>query len=145
MARNPRSVQQAKTNLENSISLIPERYIAGINNANWQAAASSDQSEKNWATGVQQAVADKRRVAGIKRVSDTEWRQMAIEKGAASIGQGIRTGLNKYEQNFGKVYNAALTTIKALPPRTLDSRANVTNRVMPVVEAFKANRLHGKA
>ena len=51
MAR-PKTIQQAGENLRQVAPLIGARYITGINNADWQGPASSEQAEQNYSTGV---------------------------------------------------------------------------------------------
>jgi len=130
-----KTIQQAKENLQRAIPLISERYRQGVESADWQTNAASEQAEQNFAAGVQQAIANKSRQKGIQGVSNQQWREAARVKGANSIGQGIQMGLQRYEQNFAPVLGAMQAAAKALPPRTTDPIANVTARVIPVVQA----------
>ena len=79
MAR-AKTIQQAGENLRQVAPLIGARYITGINNADWQGPASSEQAEQNYSTGVQRAVADGTRRAGILEVSNQQWQQAAVSK-----------------------------------------------------------------
>ena len=100
MAR-AKTIQQAGENLRQVAPLIGARYITGINNADWQGPASSEQAEQNYSTGVQRAVADGTRRAGILEVSNQQWQQAAVSKGGGVIGQRIADAVPKYIQNFG--------------------------------------------
>lgn len=138
-----KDVNTARANLEASIVLIPDRYRRGVQQADWQTNAGSDQAEQNWMAGVQQAGAAKRRQAAIRAVGNQAWQQASATKGADAIAQGIRNGLNKYAANFGKVYAAAQPAFAALPPKTADPMQNIQNRLIPSVMAWR--RAAGKA
>lgn len=131
----PKTIDQAVENLRSVASLIGPRYTIGINNADWQTAASSDQAEQNYGTGVAQAVADGSRRAGILKVSNQEWQQKSVTKGAAVIGQRITDALPKYRAGFAPIL-AAMSQVQAnLPPRTTSATQNVQNRLIPVIRA----------
>lgn len=136
-----KTVEQAAANLDASIALIPDRYRMGVQSANWADPASSDQAEQNYATGVTAAVSAKRRQSRIREVGNEVWRSGALNKGATAIGPAIRANLNKYRTNFGRVYNAVLPAIQALPPRSTDAMSNIETRLKPVVAAWQANKL----
>ncbi len=136
--RTPRSVEVARSNYDSSIAFVPDRYKAGVQGASWAEAAASDTAEKNWAAGVQRAVSNKTRVQGIRRAGDQAWRDGSLNKGAVTIGEAMRRSSGKYAENFGKVYNAAMSTIKSLPPRSTDAMANIDARLKPTVKAFQA-------
>ena len=134
MAR-AKTLEQTVENLRQSTALIGQRYTTGINNAQWQAAAASDQAEQNYGTGVQQAISSGARRAGIMRVSDAEWRSAAISKGAAVIGARITDALPKYRERFAPILQALTAASEALPPRTTSATQNVTNRLLPIIAA----------
>ena len=78
--------EEARANLEASVPYIGERYKAGVARADWATAAGSDQAEKNFAEKMSQAIAKKTRQAKIKLVSNSQWQELAINKGGAVIG-----------------------------------------------------------
>ena len=129
--------EEARANLEASVAYIPARYQAGIARADWATAAGSEQSEKNYADGVAKAVANKKRQAGIKKVTNAEWQERASTKGGAVIGERIRGSLDKQAANWGPIYDRVTSDIARLPARTTDFKANVTNRVIGTVESWK--------
>ena len=130
-----KTLDQTVENLRSVAGLIGARYTVGINNASWQQAAASDQAEANYGTGVQRAIADGSRRSGIMKVSDAEWRQQSIAKGAAVIGARITDSLNKYRQNFAPILAAMTSVSENLPPRTTSATQNVTTRLLPVIAA----------
>jgi len=129
--------EEARANFEASISYIPARYESGIRKADWQGPAASDQAEKNYADGVGKAISGKLRQKGVRGVSNTDWQNAAISKGAPIIGERIRLGLDKYVANFGPIYDKVIAKVGTLPPRTTDFRANINSRLVPVVEEWK--------
>lgn len=134
MAR-PKTLDQTVENLRGAAGLIGGRYTTGIQNATWQANAASDQAERNYGDGVNRAIAEGSRRTGIMRVSDAEWREKSIAKGAAVIGQRIVDSLNKYRQNFAPILAAMSAASEALPPRTTSATQNVTMRLLPIIAA----------
>jgi len=129
--------EEAKANLEASIPFIADRYRTGVGRADWAGPAGSDQAEKNFADSMSRAIAKKSRQAAVKRVSNSEWQERASVKGGAVIGERIRGALDKQSARFGPIYDRVVADIMRLPPRTVDFRTNVTNRVVGTVEAWK--------
>lgn len=129
--------EEARANLEASLTYVPDRYRAGISKADWQAKASSDQAEKNYADAVSKAVAGKKRQAQIKKVSNADWQEKAMTKGGAVIAERMRASLDKQAQNWGGVYDQVVGTVQRLAPRTTDFHQNITARLIPTVEAWK--------
>lgn len=129
--------EEAKANLEMSLTYVGDRYKVGVGRADWATKAGSDQAEKNFATKMSEVIAKKTRQVKIKLVSNSVWQQLAIDKGGAVIADRMRGALDKQSANFGKVYDAARADFAALPPRTTDWRSNITNRVTGAVTAWK--------
>lgn len=140
----PRTIQQAVANLEASIPVIQSRYEQGIEQADWQTAASSQAAERNYAAGVQAAVAAGSRAAGVRRVGNQAWRDRAMNIGAQRISEGVRSGLQRYQENFSPVLDAINNAVRQLPARSTDPVQNVTQRVVPVVRAAHAARRRGQ-
>ena len=136
MAR-PKTIQQEADNLNQVAPLIQNRYTQGIQGAEWQSAAASDQAEANYAEGVQRAVSRGARREGIMGVTNAQWQQAAINKGGPRITSGIQAGIDKYIRNFGPVLQAITAAVAALPPRTTSAQQNVTNRLLPIIKAEK--------
>jgi len=132
-----KTLEEARANFEAAIGYIPDRYKKGINKADWHTNAVSDQAETNYADAVSKAISDKRRQKKIAGVSNEEWKQAAIIKGAPIIGERIRLNLEKWQSHFGPVYSSVVSKVATLPPKTSDFRANITNRLVPVVEEWK--------
>lgn len=129
--------EEAKANLEAAISFIPDRYSAGVAKADWIGPAKSDQAEKNYADGVGKAVAAKRRQKAISKLSNEDWKNAAISKGAPIIGERIRGALDKYDANWGPMYDRVKSKVSTLPPKTTSWRDNITKRLIPTVEEWR--------
>lgn len=129
--------EEAKANFEAAIAYIPARYEAGVNKADWLGPARSDQAEKNYADAMSKAVANKSRQKGVSKVSNEEWRSAAVTKGAPIIGERIRGALDKWDAEWGPMYESVKSKVAALPPKTTDWRANINKRLVPVVETWR--------
>ncbi len=129
--------EEARANLEASVAYIPGRYKAGVARADWATPAGSDQAEKNFAEAMGNAIAKKTRQVKVKLVSNAAWQALAVEKGGAVIGERIRGAIDKQATTWGPIYDRVVSDIARLQPRTVDFRANVTNRVIGTVESWK--------
>ena len=129
--------EEARANFENSIAYIPARYEAGIRKADWQGPAGSDQAEANYAANIQDAISKKSRQTAVRNVSNADWQNAAVTKGRPIIGDRIRGALDKWGRNWGPIYDGVVAKVGTLPPKTTDFRANINNRLVPVVEEWK--------
>jgi len=129
--------EEARANFEAAIAYIPARYEAGVRKADWATPAGSDTAEKNYAAGVQKAITNKRRQVEVKKVSNSAWQEAAATKGAPIIGARISGAMEKWSAEWGPMYDAVSSKVKALPPATTDWRGNINNRLVPTVEAWK--------
>ena len=130
-----RTIQQSVENYKSSVALVPARYKQGIAGADWAGAVRRPETEANWAAGVSKAAAEQAFSRGVARVSNEEWRRAAAEKGAASIGQGMTLGADKYSRRFGPILDAMNSAAASLPARSQDAMSNIDNRLKPVVQA----------
>ena len=129
--------EEARANLEASIPYIGERYKTGVGRADWATPAGSDVAEKNFADAMAKAITGKKRQLAVKRVSNSEWQRLAIDKGGAVIGERVRGAIDKQAMKWGPIYDRVVSDIARLPARTVDFRANVTTRVVGTVESWK--------
>ena len=76
-------------------------------NTSWFAQATSDASETHWGQGVQAAVAEKRRAAGLKtKTSQTAWQAAAISKGQTVLATRIQGAGDKQAAAWAPYYSA---------------------------------------
>ena len=133
-----RTIQQASSNYTASVDLVPERYKQGITAADWASKANAPEAQQNWSTGVQRAASEGRYAAGVSRVSNEQWKQAALTKGANSIAAGMQMGAEKYARRFAPILQAMQNAVQSLPARSADANANIDARLKPVVAAAQA-------
>jgi len=129
--------EEARANFDAAIPYIPARYESGIRKADWHTPAASDAAETNFRTVMETVLAEKRRQVAIKAMTNADWQNAAITKGRPVIGDRIRGALDKWLREWGPMYDTIVALIGRLPPKTVDFRANITNRLVPVVEQWK--------
>jgi len=129
--------EEARANFEAAVSYIPARYTAGVQKADWLTPAKSDQAEKNYADQVSKAVAAKTRQKEIAKVTNEDWRNAAVNKGAAIIGARITDALPKWAAEWGPKYDMVASKVATLPPKGVDWRNNINTRLVPVVETWR--------
>jgi hypothetical protein len=132
-----KTLAEARANFEASVGYIPDRYKSGVAKADWLTPAKSDAAEKNYSDAVSKAISQKSRQKAIAGMTNDDWKNAAVNKGAPIIGERIRGALDKYESEFGPILSAVNSKAQALPPATTDFRANITNRLVPIVETAK--------
>jgi len=129
---------EARANFEAAIPYIPDRYESGVKKADWFTPAASDQAEKNFADQMSKVIADKTRQKAIKALgSNKPYVDGAITKGKPIIGDRIRKALDKWLGVWGPMYDDIVALVPTLPPKTPDFMANITNRLVKVVEQWK--------
>ena len=128
-----KSLDQTQKNWEDSHGRVPAAYSAGVQNAK-DVIAKGVAAEDLWAQKVQEAIASKKRARKLAEVSDEQWRQAALEKGAPRIAAGMAASKQKFNTGMAKV----LSVIQGvtIAPRQADPMANVDNRVKPIVAAL---------
>lgn len=129
-----KDISQSQTNYEKSASTVPEKYRSGIQDADWHTNASSNASEELYAQKIREAISRKARQRGISKVSNEDWKQRALDKGASQIGSAMAKSGGKWARAF-QPYQEVLKSV-SLPDRVADPVANVQNRVIPIVEAL---------
>jgi len=122
-------------NWEGSIGVIPGRYRSGVEATNnWKARATA--GDDLWKTRTSEAIANNSRQKGLDKVSDSDWKNNALGKGASRIGPGIRAAVADYSKGMAAVLSAIESV--SLPDRVADPEQNVINRVVPIVKALRA-------
>lgn len=112
---------------------VPAAYKEGVERTSgWQAAAID--GKENYEAGVTAAMADSRREKGLSKVSDSEWKTAAANKGSTRIASGMAASEGKFNAGMSKV----LSTIEgvSIPARTQDGMANIDSRLKPIAQAL---------
>jgi len=81
-------------------------YIDGIKNPklDWEEEASSEQAEANYASGINNAINRKTRVAGVKKAGTQKWQNGAIKK-QGRWSEGVAGAVDQYEEGFSPYHN----------------------------------------
>lgn len=114
--RYKRGVQNGATNYQQGVTGAGQR---------WKERATSESAERNYASGVQRAVAQKKRQAKLQNVGAAAWEQAAKDVGAANYTRSA----NKAGENYNKVVQhvvaasqAAQNAADAMPGETIEQR-----------------------
>ncbi len=113
----------------------PARYKKGVQRADWQGPAGSEEAESNFASGISEAVAAKSRQRGIQAISNSDWSGKAASVGAERIGKGMRDSAGKQATNWQE--SRSFLEGLSLPPRTRNATENVQNRSIPVAQGLQ--------
>lgn len=100
------------------------------------ARASSDNAEKAYAAGVQNAVAKKRRQKGLKKLSEEDLNKGMRDKGQTAYSTAVNASGDKWSKNAAPFISEAERISASLPARSADPLANVDARVKPVVKGL---------
>jgi len=130
-----KTIEQARANFEAALPAIPTRYEAGIRAAVWRQPSIA--GEANFKAAMSRVVAEELRRKGVEKVTDDEWRNAAVTKGVPIISARIRDALDEWVAVFGPMYDRIRRLVPTLPPKTIDFRANINNRLVRVVEEWK--------
>ncbi len=99
-------------------------------------AAKSTSAEALWAAKIQAAIANKSRVKGLERVSESEMNAAMQASGASNYRSGTARSADKQAKNV-EPYLAALDAIEGkYPAKTADPMANLTARAGLVVKTL---------
>ena len=131
-----KSLDATRRAWEGAIGSVPAKYSEGVNAAR-DVIAKGVAAEQLYADRVQETIASRKRAENLSKVTDQEWKNAALTKGAPRIA----TGMSASKEKFARGISEVLTTLQGitLPPRTADVMANVTNRVGKI-----ATELHEK-
>lgn len=89
-------------------------YVNKVKQSTWKAEAAA--GEANFATAMQAAISQKKRLAGINKVSDTDW-QNSVEKKAGRFTEGVNAGKDSMASGIGAVLNDIKSAMPTLGPR----------------------------
>lgn len=116
-------------NYKDSAGTAASRYKDSIPGITWQAAAIDGQDLYVAKMTDPEILA--RRAQEISEVSDTEFRNALMTKGAPVIGSRMALAAPKMAQGYAPIRNALLSLV--LPARVADPMQNIDNRLKPVV------------
>lgn len=123
---------EIKKNYERSTALVPERFEAGVKRAIWQAPSVAGQAL--YEEQMRRDEILRRRLRGVERVSDEQWRVDTVQKGKNIIAQRMLDASQKQVDGFRPYREVLLAT--DLPPRVADPMQNLMNRAGAIVRAL---------
>ena len=126
----------AKRNYEQSTALVPQRFEDGVREAEWRAPAEAGQGLYVQQMSNPEILA--RRLSGIQKVSDADWRSNTITKGRGIIAARMTAASQKQIDGW-RPYRSAMEGL-TLPAKTADPMANLLNRAGAVVEVMVATK-----
>ena len=141
MAR--KSITQASSNYEGAIPIVRGRYEQGVQDGDWAAGVKNPAAKKNYEEGIRKSIANDSWGKSVAKVSNEDWKQAALTKGANNIEEGMRQGKEKYERNFSPILTAMNSAADKLPARTTDANQNIDARLKPIVKAAQDAALRG--
>ena len=124
---------EIQKNYADSSGTAAARYKAAIPRITWQTEALDGQDLYVAQMSDPDVLA--RREDGINKVSDTEFRDAMLKKGAGVIGSRIKAAAPKMASGYAPI-RSALEAV-TLEARTADPDTNIDNRVKPIVHAMR--------
>lgn len=126
-----KSETDIKANYEKSTGDVGRRFEIGVKTADWQSNAKEGQALYEEMMAKAEVLA--RRLKGIDRVSDAEWRSQTITKGKGIIGSRMKMASGKQIDRY-RPYRNLIEGID-LPAKTADVETNIANRCVPIAVA----------
>ncbi|MEM3377249.1 hypothetical protein [Metallosphaera sp.] len=145
MAKTIRSPEVAVNNWVNRTSAATNFYVQQVQAAAWKVYAASNQAEANFATAMQQVIANKSRQAGINASSDEAWKQGVATLGAQRYPQGVSAAQPKMAAVMNKLIPAIDQIRKSLPPRGVAGSQENINRMVNFVTGLHKQKGQFKA
>ena len=130
----PIPVDIAKEHLRDALRYIDERYIAGVEHAEWKKFALK--ANKTYKEAMELVIRDDLWLKGIEKSDDSKWKE-GCKDNADKLKRNLEKALDIWEANFRPKYEHVLRIRETLPPSTLDWETNVDNRCKPIVAAWK--------
>lgn len=98
-------------------------------------AAKSEAAQQAYEEKMQDPEVLKLRQKRLAVLNDEDFKAKVSVSGAALYSGGVRGTKQKWAKNFAPIAAAINSAVAALPPRTSDPMANLTNRAGPVIMA----------
>lgn len=84
-------------------SVATEDYKAGVENPKVDWVSATAAAGDSWAAAIQEAIADRRFVGGVKKAGTEKWKRKALEVGASRYAPGITSATQDYSAAMGEV------------------------------------------
>ena len=135
-----KGISATQANWEGAIGTVPAKYQQGVNAAT-DVINKAIAGESNYVAGIQRAAANQSRVKGLQKVSDSDWKKAALEKGAPRIAQGMTAAKAKFGSGMSKVLGVIEGV--SIAEKGQDVTQNVMNRVVPIAQALRNAKEQG--
>lgn len=122
-------------------NVTPQRapqYRDGVESPRLDWADATAAAADNWATGVQQATANKSFTKGVQRAGTERWKRMTLAKGVNRWGEGIQLAQADFANGFAP-YREAIANLN-LPPRFARRDPRNLERIRAIVAAMIATK-----
>jgi len=125
-------LDQAREDYKDAASIAARRYADAADRVEWKEAAIEGQ--ELYEEMMRSLEVLRRRLAGIRKVSDAEFRKAMKEKGAKVIRERMEAADGKWVEGF-RPFADALRAVE-LPARTADPMENIDRRLKAIVKAL---------
>lgn len=117
-------------------------YSDGIDAVTQSPMEAAANAKDAYAQGVNEAVASGRYERGLRRVSMSDWKKAAKEKGASRLASGANAAAGKVEKFFavfGPKLMAITEQVRAMPKGTFEERQQRAIQMMNATHALKGD------
>ena len=133
-----KAAQKWKTGMSTASTSYSEG-VDGVTSSPMEAAAANSAGYMN---GVSEAVSSGRYERGLRRVSLSDWKKAAKEKGAQRLATGATAAQAKVEKfwmTFGPKLQQVTETVRSMPKGTYEERRQRALAQMDAVRALKGD------
>ncbi len=145
MAKTIRNPETAVKNWQTRTSAAADFYVSQVQSSSWKQYAASPQAEQNYASAMQQVIANKTRQKAVEQTSDEVWKQGVSTLGAQRFPQGVSASVSKMQVVMSKLIPDIDNIRKSLPPRGVAGSQDNINRMVGFVTALHKNKGKYKA
>lgn len=134
-----RSIQESQQKFSTRAAAAAPDYGRGVANAGGKWMAGAQASEDAWAAGTQDAVANRRFGAGVRKAGAQKYQERAAKLGPDRYRTGVAEGAGEWGKNFGP-HAAVLQSLEPGPKGMRGSEQNY-QRSRAVGAALRAKKL----
>ena len=134
-----KSLQDVSAKWARRAGSASQEYTEGVQSPrrDWKNATVA--AEKNYETGVVQAIGRKAFASGVNKAGTEKWQRRALELGGARFSSGVQAAEGDYNSGFAP-YLSVLASL-TLPPRGSKGSPENLNRVAAVANALRAKKV----
>lgn len=133
-----RSVQDSASKFVKRASAADQDYKAGVQNAGGRWQAGAEASEDAYATGVSEALAEKRFGKGVRKAGAAKYQDNAVKLGPERFRTGVANAEQAYVKGSAPFVSAMAST--TLSPRGARGSSQNANRVREQMDLMRRVR-----